>query len=79
MNTLSIIFAMVSVVAAVLQIILFFKIWGMCNDVRALRNQHCSDQPTHENNGIKSVNYGCLLELLLVGLLLIVFLVSIYN
>ncbi|MBE6202155.1 MAG: hypothetical protein E7135_00645 [Rikenellaceae bacterium] len=79
MDTLTIIITLVSVVAAVLQIILFFKIWGMCNDVRALRNQHCSDQPTHENNGIKSVNYGCLLELLLVGLLLIVFLVSIYK
>ncbi len=72
MDSLNIILLVVAIIVSMLCIILFFKVWGMCNDVRALRNQHCSDHPTHESNGIKSVNYGCLLELLLIGLLLIV-------
>ena len=37
MENLSIIIALVSLVAGVLQIILFFKVWGMCNDIKALR------------------------------------------
>lgn len=37
MNALSIIITLVSVIAGVLQIILFFKIWGMCNDIKAMR------------------------------------------
>lgn len=34
---LSIITTLVSVIAGVLQIILFFKIWGLCNDIKAMR------------------------------------------
>lgn len=37
MDTLSIIITLVTVVAGILQIILFFKVWGMCNDIKALR------------------------------------------
>ena len=29
--------ALITLVAGVLQIILFFKIWGMTNDIRALK------------------------------------------
>lgn len=32
--------AIISIVAAVLQIILFFKLWGMTNDVRELRRMN---------------------------------------
>ena len=28
------------IVGAILSLILFFKIWGMCNDVRALREKY---------------------------------------
>lgn len=37
MDALSIIITLVTVVAGILQIILFFKVWGMCNDIKALR------------------------------------------
>ena len=37
MDSLTIIITLVSLVAGVLQIILFFKVWGMCNDIKALR------------------------------------------
>lgn len=36
---MSIILTVVSIVASVLQIILFFKVWGMCNDIKAIRNK----------------------------------------
>jgi hypothetical protein len=32
--------AIVSLVAGILQIILFFKVWGMTNDIKALKNDH---------------------------------------
>ena len=35
--------AIISLVAAILQIILFFKVWGMTNDVRALKRDHFSE------------------------------------
>ena len=37
MENLFIIIAIVSCAAAVLQFILIFKIWGMCNDIKAIR------------------------------------------
>ena len=37
MDKFYIIFTIVSVIAGLLQIILFFKVWGMCNDIKALR------------------------------------------
>ena len=46
MDTLSIIITLVSVIAGVLQIVLFFKVWGMCDDIRALRK---SATPVTEN------------------------------
>ena len=33
-----------AIVWAILSIILFFKIWGMCDDVRALRNKFAPKQ-----------------------------------
>lgn len=30
----------VIIVGAILSLILFFKVWGMCNDVRALREKY---------------------------------------
>lgn len=46
MDTLSIIITLVSVIAGVLQIVLFFKVWELCNDVRAIRK---SATPVTEN------------------------------
>ena len=37
MNT---VLSIIIVVFGILQIILFFKIWGMTNDVRAIRNKY---------------------------------------
>lgn len=56
MDTLTIIITLVSLVTGVLQIILFFKVWGMCDDVRDLRNQQCPEQPSQEaNNGYSGI------------------------
>lgn len=70
MDILSIIITLVSLVAGVLQIILFFKVWGMCDDIKALRQQHClaSQSPT---SGLG----GGLLFLLVGVIIFIVFLV----
>ncbi|MBQ8833260.1 MAG: hypothetical protein IJ000_07185 [Paludibacteraceae bacterium] len=42
----------VLVISGVLQIILFFKIWGMCNDIRELRNKFSPEKksPTEIND-----------------------------
>lgn len=56
MDTLSIIITLVSVIAGVLQIILFFKVWGMCNDVRVMRQQQCKENSSNEDdNGFGSL------------------------
>lgn len=31
--------SIISLLAAIMQIILFFKVWRMCNDIRAMRQQ----------------------------------------
>ncbi len=35
--------AIISFIAGVLQIILFFKVWGMTNDIRELKEDHFRD------------------------------------
>ena len=50
MDTLSIIITLVSVIASVLQIILFFKVWGMCNDVRAMRKGNTTNTQEADAN-----------------------------
>lgn len=50
MDTLSIIITLVSVIASVLQIVLFFKVWGMCNDVRVMRQQQCKENSSNEDD-----------------------------
>lgn len=57
MEALSIIITLVSVIAAALQIILFFKVWGMCNDVRVMRQQQCKENSSNEDGN----GYGRLL------------------
>lgn len=82
MDSLAVIITSVSLVAGVLQIVLFFKIWGMCNDVRALRNQQCSEHPSQEaNNGSTNTSYAGLLIsfLLVIVLFVIIFFVGIYS
>lgn len=36
------------IIGAILSLILFFKIWGMCNDVRALREKLAPKQQSEE-------------------------------
>lgn len=56
----------ISIVISILGIVLFFKVWGMCNDVRDLKNQLCDkkefssennacDLQEHENQPTKEV------------------------
>ena len=49
MDALSIIIALVSVVAGLLQIILFFKVWQMCDDVKAIRKAQNPEAPITTN------------------------------
>ena len=42
-------FTVVSVVSAVLSVILFFKVWGMCNDVDHIRTYLKSDSNSFED------------------------------
>ena len=46
MDVISVIITLVSVVAAVLQIVLFFKVWGMCNDIKAMRQVQAPERDT---------------------------------
>lgn len=47
MDTLSIIITLVSVIASVLQIVLFFKVWGMCNNITTINMRlHAADKIT---------------------------------
>ena len=48
MESLSIILTLVSIAVSVLQIILFFKIWGMCNDVAEMNDRLKSAMLTDE-------------------------------
>lgn len=73
MNTLSIIITLVSVIAGVLQIVLFFKVWGMCDDVRDLRNQQCPEQPSQQtNNGYSGLLIAFLMAIITITLICIV-------
>lgn len=66
METISIIVTLVSVIASILQIALFFKVWGMCNDVRAIRNvqtpHHITDNKANDKQeeDEKKTMIGCL-------------------
>lgn len=51
---MEVIIAIISLVAAFLQIILFFKVWGMTNDVRKLTNKFCV-APDHEHKVSNSI------------------------
>ena len=43
---MDIIIVVIAIIWGVLNIVLFFKIWGMCNDVNRLANHFCSQKPT---------------------------------
>lgn len=71
MDTLSIIVTLVSVIGEILQIILFFKVWGMCNDIKAMREVQAPAPP--DNKDSKVTNEGCgmlILAFILVALII---------
>lgn len=74
MDTLTIIITLVSLVAGVFQIILFFKVWGMCNDVRALRQQQCPEMPAqgNKNNGYSGLLIAFFMVIIIIALICIV-------
>lgn len=74
MDTLSIIIALVSAVAGVLQIILFFKVWGMCNDVKAIRkSQNPEALTTNGDNKNNDGGWGMLVLSIVIIVIIIVF------
>ena len=44
MNLITFIFGIIILIFAILQIVLFFKIWGMTNDIREMRNKYLKDE-----------------------------------
>ena len=60
MNTFDVIFIIVLLIISILCIILFFKIWGMCNDTRQIRDfllSHEDAQSLPANNDyLETVN-----------------------
>lgn len=74
-EVLSIIIPLVSVVAGILQIVLFFKVWGMCNDIKAMRQV----QAPKEKEGAeeKTLSKGNTREAVGCAFLAVVFLVII--
>lgn len=71
MEALSIIITLVSVIAAALQIILFFKVWGMCNDVRVMRQQQCKENLSNEDDN----GFGRLLIWLVGAIIFVIILI----
>lgn len=48
-ETLMIIIIIVFIVGGVLQIILFFKLWGMTNDIREFRKRYIDNKHLYED------------------------------
>lgn len=44
--------SIILIVFAILQIILFFKIWGMTNDINAIKEKYLSEQPVKRETGM---------------------------
>lgn len=64
--------SIISLIAAVLQIILFFKIWDMCNDIKAMRQQ--TVPPSDKKNG-SSTSIIIVAAIIIIWLLAVIFLV----
>ena len=81
MGKLSIIISLAGFVAAILQIILFFKVWGMCNDVRAMRRGSASNSQEAVSNITESKvdAKGCGWIILAVALIALIVGYLIYN
>lgn len=47
--------SIISLLAAIMQIILFFKVWRMCNDIRAMRQQ-TAPLPEKVDDGTSIIN-----------------------
>lgn len=83
MDTLSIIITLVSVIASVLQIVLFFKVWGMCNDVRVMRRGNTNNTPGAEvnipNSKVDAKGCGWLILAVVLIVLIVRFIIIITN
>lgn len=44
--------SIILIVFAILQIILFFKIWGMTNDISTIKEKYLSEQPVKKEIGM---------------------------
>lgn len=61
---MEIIISIVLLVTSILQIILFFKVWGMTNDIRELKDDYFSEKVESENdepNEVTNLRYSLLL------------------
>lgn len=49
MGSLSIIFWLIVVVVAILQAILFFKLWGACDNIKRIADKYAPDLEKHNS------------------------------
>jgi hypothetical protein len=79
MENLFIIIAIVSCAAAVLQFILIFKIWGMCNDIKAIRKHLTTNTKQDELPSSSDKEDNTALIIILSTLFAIIFLCIIFG
>lgn len=75
MDVISVIITLVSVVAAVLQIVLFFKVWGMCNDIKAMRQVQAPETDTDKKEECSIFKSGFALVAYIVIICVIAYLI----
>lgn len=75
MDVISVIITLVSVVAAVLQIVLFFKVWGMCNDIKAMRQVQAPETGTDKKEEDSIFNSAFALVAYIVMICVVVYLI----
>ena len=72
METISIIVTLISVIASILHIMLFFKVWGMCNDIKAMRKSTIKEEQSTIAKKDEADNSLSWLILIAVGVVVVI-------
>jgi hypothetical protein len=72
METISIIVTLISVIASIMQIMLFFKVWEMCNDIKAMRKSTIKEEQSTIAKKDEADNSLSWLILIAVGVVVVI-------